>query len=251
MRKKVLPKQRAAKPVGAPVAAAPEREEDPTDFTDLQVVRKALEDAFAEYRPPSPLDAIPADPWKKHPRDKRKRDGSRKLTPMEVMGKFTVDTCMRILSGLSISFFFTDACRVAGVTHKTGLEWVARGRKDVVGTPYWVFAHAVLAVSAGAKCRGIQTVQKTLARHVYSIEAAKVLLSWMRMRYPADFADQSKVDVTSKGQAVGGERLLRGINLVWVDAATATPQGHSVIVDGSAVDADDDVVNVDDLEKLR
>lgn len=201
------------------------------DLTNLVVVRRALEEAFAAFPPPDGLSHIVPKPGQKHPREKKNRDGSFRVKSWEGHGKFSVATCMTILQSLNVSFFFTDACKLAGVTHKTGCEWVAHGlRKDEpAGSPHWVFAHALQAVSMSAKCRGIQRVQTTLEMHRSSIEAAKVWISWLKMRYPQDFAETSKVDVTSKGQAINGARQLVGINIVIVDAATATPEGHSFI----------------------
>ncbi len=233
---------------------APIADPDFVDLTDLNVVEVVMVEAFANFKPPSALDKIPEHPFKKHPRDKLRRDGTRKLTPMDVQGKFSAPVCMRILKLLSISSFFRDACQCAGVTYKTGREWVKKGFKadEPVGSPYWVFAHAVVNVSAAVKGRVLRQVHRTLNMHWNSIESAKVWLSFLKMRFPRDYAEHSTVDTTSNGQTIGtGGRVLQGINIVFVDGTCATPVGHSIIED-KPEDTAGEVDSVDEmLDELR
>ena len=218
--------------------------EPPCDFTDLKLVRTVLEDAFEAYRPPSALDKIPEHPTKKHPRDIRKRDGSYKLTPLEAVGKFNLENCMTLLGIIALSMFFKPSCAVIGITYKTGCLWVQKGlsKDEPVGSPYWVFAHAFRTIAAVCEGRMLQTMHGIWRANPGDPAIAREIASFLRMRYPQRWAEHSKVDVTSNGQTVGGDtRALRGINLVVVDAATCTIEGHSFIYEKKS-DADEDEV---------
>lgn len=233
----------------APVADVAEQDEDFVDLASPKIIRTLLEEAFASYVPPSVLDHIPEHPTKKHPRDKRKRDGSKKLTPLEAFGKFNVATCMRVVNMLSVGAFFRDSCKCAGVTYKTGREWIKKGfgKDEPIGSPYWIFARAVENVSASVKGRGLASINNTLQWHKHSLESAKVWISFLKMRFPKDFAEHSTVDTTSNGYTIGGARAMRGINIVYVDAATASPDGHSFIEetqDDSEGDKVDDLLDL-------
>jgi len=230
----------------APPAAREDVEDDGLpDFTDLKVVREALSEAFANYKGPSPIDHIVPKPGQKHPRDRRNRDGSTKKSSLEQYGKFSVEVAMRILGGLSIGMYYTEACKTSGITHKTGCEWLAHGRRkdEPVGSPYWVYAYALTCISSAVHGRVIKKIYGALANS-HGPAAAQAWMNWAKMRFQHYYCDKSKIDLTSNGQTlVGGVRALQEIRVVYVDSPAlrqATVEGHSVIEHTEAKKAADD-----------
>jgi transposase len=123
--------------------------------------------------------------------------------------KFTPENRGALLERFAAGVSIPDACRAAGISHKTVKGWLARGRQESEGE-YHDFARAADEARAAAAARQPPMDEAELAEVVSrmarrgSVQAAKLRWEMLRApdgqeRPPADEFDELKARRAARG----------------------------------------------------
>ncbi len=205
-----------------------ETEEEYVDYADPKAVHEALTKAWKEYAWPS-TGAIPSPGGKVQWERKKGKLRPKKQTFNEApTSKFKIPRLEKILAYLAMGLYMEEVCSIVGVTTRNVSLWIARGESEKKG-PYWVFARAVLQMSACVEANYVRRIHNFVhaPRLIPSKDAAEMAFKYLERRFPKRW--RNGVDVTTNGKDLPSEgRKLKTLIFKIVDATTATQDPQPV-----------------------